>query len=383
MAGLENLATDLEADIDNLGHDATVEELPIAEWVQQVEGPSQLIRLVVCRAVHDLLRTSGRAGFGEEHQTASLMGHLASQVDWYGRLAAAEAAASSVELVLPDIRWAHQEKNQEARTGVDFGLLCNPSGENGPDTEVRLVLLQAKRAFLNRHGVERFSVSQPTGLRGLTKDAAWPALDNRMVAYCLKAALLNHRSDPGAFSPEDIVSVLNRNPAELPRYQLESLLRTQFQLAARGKVDGPWCLYAVWRRPPPEQSPPPPLAVPLGVVAQHLRIAEEWRFNRPGEVGLTPGDESCHDLIAVLASALGYGPSSFGLRLRLSEVESAIGEACRLLPRLSLVTSSSSESGGLALARAITNDFQVSSSLPPPRPLRTPALPGSGPGWKI
>ena len=392
MEQSEDLAEQMQADVEALGGDATIEGCSIAGWIRRADGASRMIRLAVCRAMHELLWTSGRAGFGEEHQTASLMGHLTSQVGWYARLAATEAEATGNEgFAMPDIRWAHQERGQEARTGVDFGLLCNPSGEDAPDTEVRLVLLQAKRATLGRRGAERFAVDQKTGMGNKSMEEARPLLNNEAMELCLEAAREEQKGRlTGANELKAIAARLREQRAEEPRYQMETLLRTQFMLATHGEMGDPWCFYAVWRRPPQGRSPPRPVAVTLNAVAKTLYVRERDRETagqgllRAGDVDLEDMNASSHDLIAVLARALDYEDAGFGLRLPLSKVEEAMGEACRLLPDLDLVTSSSTETGGHALAIAIEGKFKVSPALLPPQPLpaSTPTAPDRGPGYR-
>lgn len=376
MVDLSEYAADLESYIRDLGHDATIGDKSIADWIGQAEGQketqTQVVRLAVCRAVYDLLFTSGRAGFGEEHQTASFMGHLASQIGWYSRLAAAEEASSGNEFNPPDIRWAHQEKTQEAESGVDFGLLCNPSGGKEGNTEVRLILLQAKRSYRDASGIERIKIYQHSGKVSL--------INKDMLNKCLRGALMDHEETLYRPSLQLIVNSLNNSEKGENCYQLEVLLRTQMKLSLQGTAAGPWCFYVAWRQPISERPPLPPLALSLGNVAKRLKTPNG--FNSPITVPLRFNGDQCHDFIFMLAAALGYRASDYGLKIRLDQVKDAVGEACSLLPNLNFITSSSTTDGGIALSEKLQEkDFMVSLPTPRPQaphPIFTPSGPGPG-----
>ena len=64
--------------------------------------------------------TSGARNFDEEHQTASFMGLLTSNLTWHLPMAGAQGEDGDT-LQFPEISWAHFGKAAESRKGADFG----------------------------------------------------------------------------------------------------------------------------------------------------------------------------------------------------------------------------------------------------------------------
>ena len=111
------------------------------------------MRLAVQSALYEVAWTSGASRFDEEHQTASFMGHLASNLTWYA-IAWAYSQDEETGLCLPEVFWSGHTKHpgtnkdspqyqsSETQTGMDFGVIAlDPEGR-----EYRIALFQAKMA---------------------------------------------------------------------------------------------------------------------------------------------------------------------------------------------------------------------------------------------
>jgi len=154
----------------------------------------------------------------EEHQTASLMGHLTAHLGWYAR-----AAFENDELArkdFPRIRWGTQSRRREATTGADFILICDVDDVDGPDDYVRIIIFRANKTKLPRRGVESFSIDYVTGDRRLLVSS------NDMITLMV-AIGKEMASDLFPESRAAVDQTLNKT-ASKPRYQFESLMWTFF-----------------------------------------------------------------------------------------------------------------------------------------------------------
>lgn len=107
-------------------------------------GEKDVTLFAVMQAVHELLWSSASAGFDEEHQTASFMGHLSGNYGWYSLAANMQSVFSEnpdhvPPVNLPEILWAAQSHKEESVLGSDFIVAAERD-----DGSYRVVLFQAK-----------------------------------------------------------------------------------------------------------------------------------------------------------------------------------------------------------------------------------------------
>lgn len=156
------MANPLEAAADLLRSTVERRGLGYAACQQKlgrIEGGAGVLQLAVTQAVHEMMWTSTAAGFDEEHHTASLMGHLASNIGWYAllhRWSLPPDPDPDQELAEPpQLHWAYQGRHREAAVGADFGLAIRAAGD-----KVRIALFQAKSV---QHGQQADVFRPPRG----------------------------------------------------------------------------------------------------------------------------------------------------------------------------------------------------------------------------
>lgn len=363
MAYLDERAAALAAEIEAFGHGLGTETGQFVASVRGSKPVGKVVRLAVHHAVHEMLWTSGVLDYDEEHQTASLMGHLTAHFGWYTR-----AALENDELEgeqLPRIRWGGQSRRKEATTGADFILICDVDAAEGPDDYVRLALFQAKKTKHPRRGIESFAIDHVTGTPKLS------VVSDDMIT--LMAAIGEEMAgDPSPESRAAVDQVLTQ-PAIKPRYQLESLLRTYFLGRRLTRERKQWCFYALWRGIARDRVDLP-TAISLGNVARNVSVESGERlpssYGHPGETVPFP------DLVA---RCMTERDCDYGIMVRLGDIQTFLAGACELLPKLGVIVASPTARGDHAIVDALGSTFRFTAAGTPPA--ASPPKPKS-PGMK-
>lgn len=191
-----------------------------ASWM--AVHPSQA---AVLASVCDVLATSGAAGFGEEHHTASFMGHLMTNLHWFSMLEG-WSQPPGAKTSTPRISWAYQGRDDEAVSGADFGLVVRPL-DGSPD---RVALYQAKlSSSLVKSQATSISIGHLIGE---------PAPDLVRYGGFVRSANAWRDEVP---APDAVLF-------DGPRYQIEALFSSQLRGREVSGSLAPWCHYAVWHK---------------------------------------------------------------------------------------------------------------------------------------
>ena len=333
----ELLSIRIQANGAGYAHPETFQELPIPD---DGAGMDWAAWLATVAAVHELLWTSTRAGFGEEHQTASLMGHLASSLGWFALACAGQFDPADFQ-DLSTIMWAHQSKTEEASSGVDFGIVAGRMCSNDQPT-YNIAMFQAKKAKQHILASKlEFAVDQPIRLR--KKDTIRNRNPNDPLFRELVSAAKNVMS---TLSDDDAEALLATEMLR-PAFQIEALIRTYLRGNLLADKRGEWCHYVLWPVPIVHQAVdedevvrepvPMPRAVSLTSVTGSL--------DRPS-TRCEPMKET--SIVDVIYQVLSNGGSGAYIEVGESGLKTLVKDAAELLPGLHFVgTGDAGSSGGL------------------------------------
>lgn len=269
----------------------------------------KVLRLGALYACHDMARLSCAVGLGEEHITASLMGHLASHLQWL-RVIAQEMYPNDVEI--PEIIWAYQNARQEAQSGSDFALIADQSSHDEPTTTLRIALFQAKKLQPG----SQIKVDHITRSTNQTEGLNW----TRDAKRLLNAARRQMLSAGQGVNLRGIEALLLRD-MQREHYQLEALLRTHFRGHVLANSDRRWVYYSIWRKDDL------PSVEDIGNIVINLYSRSD--FAKPMTYTVK-GGVRFHD---ILADAL-YSRGEFGLELNINKVDSFIEGLQQTLPQI-------------------------------------------------
>jgi hypothetical protein len=365
MTWLDEHASMLVSDISAYGHDIENERNSFVNAVHQANPSAKIVLLAVQRAIHEMLWTSAVLNCGEEHQTASLMGHLAAHFSWYGRGALENEEIEAGQL--PTLQWAVQSKAKEAKTGSDFFLIFDPySKYNEPSEYVRIALFQAKKTFYLKNGDEKYLINHATG-KSSAGVSAGEAM-RKLIDFAQKdhSNILNNEE----FA--EIHGILAQTP-EKRRYQLESVLRTNFVGRKKTLESKQWCFYSLWRGLHGSLVAAP-VAVSLGNVASQVKVDADDKLSR--SIRLHNGIIDFSKLVAGCATNPTY---DYGIKVKLSDIEEFVHDACQLIRNLSAMVVSSSGGNGPQIESILKQKFTF-SRLITPSPSTKPSYSGPAPG---
>lgn len=272
----------------------------------------KVLRTAMFFASYDMAKLSCAVGYGEEHSTAALMGHLASHLRWLQmyieRWYPGEAG-------MPNIQWAYQTKPQEAESGADFALIAN-FRDYDDSPWFKIVLVQAKRC---EH--QSISIGHITRKQDGTKTLPWTPDASSLLSKA-RLQLLGAECKAADVNIESIL----KSPMPSEHYQLEALVRTHFRGQMISGLDIPWVFYSAWKKTGL------PTIVGLEDVIAKLYSAEQKSFSEPTSYKMQD-DQPFHRLIP---DAL-FTEREIGLEIRLDQIESAVAELQELRPRLDFI----------------------------------------------
>jgi hypothetical protein len=302
-----------------------------SELLKKVDGKASLLRLATTQAIHEMLWTSSVAGFDEEHHTASLMGHLATNLGWYALMrhwtpdSAGSAPASTC-----DLHWAHQSKSREAIYGGDFGIALR----EGPD-QFKIALFQAKR-------VEAGQMVDVK--RGPKKDEPKAIADEDLKA------LIDHESFPGA--PDREKSHQLYKLAYTDWYGNEILKQYNSE-----KEDYPvWAHYVFWHQTAEgSESVRAPTVQPVWDVIKSIRETRRERANESISASDLKISSGGIDFIELISNGLRYEKKEYGLTVNYKEANALLGKLASLLPTM-LLADETGSGGGVGPWQALVGD---------------------------
>lgn len=221
-----------------------------------------VLNAAVAQSIQEMVWTATQAGMDEETRTASFLGHLTSNLNWYTTMAALPWPQE--EPVVPcTVYWAQQERHIEAWRGSDFGLTVR----TGEDT-LRVALYQAKRAGSDRG-------------TNLYRDVSDPALADRSLLALDRSLLRPSREvAPGAW-PDIATRDVAADERDLGPVEMRRRLRQRHQVhrienwrraglgwlaSERGRAmpNHDWCRYVFWHDvdPAPAAGDKPSVILP-------------------------------------------------------------------------------------------------------------------------
>ncbi|MDO1583602.1 hypothetical protein [Rhizobium oryzicola] len=319
-------------------------------------SPRDLFRFAFSLSIANMIRTSASFGFDEEHLTASLAGSLASNLTWFARAYRRFRGTRS----LPQLRWIHQTKINEARSGIDLGFLFRVPGKDA-NRPYRLVLLQAKLASGKDMSISIDHVTNKRAANGtlqLSKDA---------LTVLEAAASSNHPSGIVSHSlKNDAFAIAKKQFVRgTPRYQLETLLRTDLRGQSLNGKSVPWCFYVAWHA----------AALPKMIDAREIASTV---LSRDASLPLSPVKipATAPTLTEVVDRAMFEETPRYGLELPVKDLGGVMDYIVSAAPDIRILTNSVNPQLNLIFDRARGYRFSDSLipadllSLPKPAPKR-------------
>lgn len=340
---LDDLAADLAKEIAERGQGMKDETGRFIATFSNANPSEKIVRLAVYRSVYEMMWTSGLANFNEEHQTASLMGHLTSNFAWYTRLAASDDDGEVDDL--PEILWASQAHHEEAKTGSDFAIISNISNDD-KNINVRIVLFQAKKSYSKNDGNEDFSISHVTGQ---PKDIDL-SQEMKLLLSAGQEELARDLSPQVMREVEEIIAI----DAPKPRYQLESLLRSHFLGRSLETSRNQWCFYVIWHKAV-QGFVKEPTVFSAGSISASLFEKNDWKT--PGRHKITADYSFFSDLIS---SSISNPKYDCGITVPIGSINQFMVNVCKILPKLNIAVASKSRGGNRHIVRALSSKFLFS-----------------------
>lgn len=264
----------------------------------------QVLMLALFHGLWDLQRTASAAGFGEEHITSSLFGHLVSHLYWYYDEAVDIYGDESFHM--PELHWAYQDKPQEAVSGIDFGVVRVVEGNGSNQTGHLLIqFFQAKNATRLRDDVT-INVSHVTHAKSKPDIPVDWSANGLTLLRAAVGQLENRRSNDQAIRS----ALLGFNHK---RFQLETLLHTHFRGQTIARSEAQWCFYSIWR--------PDRVAQAMDLIRVVASLQDERGFVHPSTVSVDGRARELHELLT--DSLLGTSEHT-ALRIELSDVEEVV-----------------------------------------------------------
>jgi len=354
------MKTDIIAVYDDLLSSGIIDSSFHGETIRWIESrPSfiaeEAVRFALLQSVSDVIRVSGSHGFDEEHLTASLAGTLTANLTWFAK----NYRRSGGKEILPALRWIHQTKHSEARSGIDLGILARIPGGR-PERAYRLVFLQAK---LGNSTDLTIDVSHETNSR---KGDRKPRLAGEALSVFEAAASFKAASGPDLALLERAAAIARKAFGQKQqRYQLEAILRTDLRGRELAGSDREWCFYAGWF------SQRLPRIVGIRSLAVNALSAPNQK--RPSIASLP--SQGAYFVNLVLDTMYRVN-TPYGLELSESQVGSAVDGLFETAPDMRLLLASTD--GELKHVLKQTNGRFISGSLIPerwlaPAPRRRPS----------
>uniref|UniRef100_UPI003100F117 hypothetical protein n=1 Tax=Neorhizobium sp. EC2-8 TaxID=3129230 RepID=UPI003100F117 len=265
------------------------------------------------------------------------MGHLATHLRWFKAIA---MKPTPDELVIPDIRWAHQNARQEAVSGGDFALIVDQSEYETAGSKLKIILFQAKAASSG----PAFAIDHITHRSGRRRTKLQWTPNAEKLLFAIRDQIV------GKFTAEHTNTIKSLLSVQMKyeRYQLEALLRTHFrgQLLADQQRD--WCYYSVWH------TDSLPEAVSLKNVAASLYQGKSFALPKEHKI------KGAYQFHEVLAGAF-YENDSKGIQIKLNELPRFLERIEEITPQIDFLVMG--RTIGPLLKGALKNTHSLSKPL--------------------